>query len=126
MSRVSLADGEESFAHLAPVSSLHVSPDGRTVAFTQNDPAGWHLWTIDGYDGTLRDLGNMGSDPAGTAPPAEVAPGQKTSMYIAWSPDGSYLAFGGGFEPPYTMTTVHLATRRERADGVSVRLSGRD
>ena len=115
MSRMSREGEVESLAHVAPPMYLHPSPDGRTVAFTQNDAGGWRLWTIDGYDGTLRDLGNMGSDPAGTAPPVEVAPEQKGPMYIGWSPDGSYLAFGGGFEPPYIMTTVNLAT------GASVR-----
>lgn len=115
VSRASLSGGEESLAHLAPVSYLHVSPDGHRVAFTQNNAQGWHLWTIDGYDGTLRDLGNMGSDPAGTTPPVEVAPEQKGPMYIGWSPDGSYLAFGGGFEPPYMMTTINVT------NGASVR-----
>jgi WD40 repeat protein len=110
MYRASPTGEVESVAQLEPASYLHLSPDGRTVAFTQNDAAGWRLWTVDGYGGALRDLGNMGSDPAGTTPPVEVAPEQKGPMYIGWSPDGSYLAFGGGFEPPYIMTTVNLVT----------------
>jgi Tol biopolymer transport system component len=92
------------------VQAMYPSPDGHTVAFTQNDAEGWRLWTVDANTGDLRDLGNMGSDPAGTRPPTEIAPEQKTSMYIAWSPDGSRLAFGGGYEPPYTMKTIDLTT----------------
>jgi len=112
--RVSLTSGESSLALVSPIVYLHPSPDGHTVAFTQNgggvDDQGWHLWTIDADGGTLRDLGNMGSDPAGVLPPVEVAPEQKGPMYIGWSPDGTKLAFGGGFEPPFIMTTVDIAT----------------
>jgi Tol biopolymer transport system component len=51
----------------------------------------------------------MGSDPAGTAPPV-VTPAVKGPMYVAWSPDGTRLAFGGGIEAPYTMTIVDLVS----------------
>jgi Tol biopolymer transport system component len=76
---------------------MYPSPDGGAVAFTQNSATGWRLFAYDVETGVLRDLGNMGSDPAGTQPPAPVPPGEgKGPMYIAWSPDGSKLAFGGG------------------------------
>ena len=101
---------------------LYASPDGRTVAFTQDSAAGWQLWTIDGATGAVRNAGNMGSDPAGIAPPQENAPLQeKGPLYIAWSPDGSKVAFGGGYQPPYTMTIADIATgakhRTEFPDG---------
>ena len=47
----------------------------------------------------------MGSDgPDGQ--PIVVGPDQKGPLYIAWSPDGTRVAFGGGFEPPYEMKIV--------------------
>jgi Tol biopolymer transport system component len=101
---------------------LYASPDGRTVAFTQDSPQGWQLWTVDGTTGEVRNAGNMGSDPAGIAPPQENPPLQeKGPMYVAWSPDGSKVAFGGGYQPPYTMTIADIATgakhRTEFPDG---------
>ena len=94
----------------SPVFYLHPAPGGGLFAFTVNDAAGWRLNTIDPYSGAIRDLGNMGSDPAGVNPPSESADNGKGPIYIAWSPDGTRLAFGGGFTPPYTMTTVDVAT----------------
>jgi hypothetical protein len=47
ISRASMAGGLEYLAQIAAVSYLHPSPDGRTVAFTQSNAEGWHLWTID-------------------------------------------------------------------------------
>lgn len=101
---------------------LYASPDGRTVAFTQNSPRGWQLWTVDGATGEVRNAGNMGSDPAGIAPPQENPPLQeKGPMYIAWSPDGSKVAFGGGYQPPYIMTIADITSgakhRTEFPDG---------
>jgi len=96
----------------APASYFYPSPDGRTFAFTQSDPAGWRLFTVDALDGVVRDLGPMGSD-GPDAIPVVNAPenqGKGGPMYVAWSPDGSKLAFGGGFEPPYIMTTVDVAS----------------
>jgi hypothetical protein len=94
---------------LAPVPHLYASPDRSRLAFTQESDAGWRLAVFDFDDGTVRDLGNMGSDPAGVAPPQPAPPDTgKGPIYVAWSPDGSRLAFGGGTQPPYTMTTVDV------------------
>jgi Tol biopolymer transport system component len=94
----------------AAVPYLHPSPDGHTFAFTASDPGGWRMFTIDAADGTVTDRGAMGSDgPEGVPVPAPPE-GGKGPMYIAWSPDGSRLAFGGGFDPPYSMTVLDLAT----------------
>jgi hypothetical protein len=92
------------------VQYFHASPDGRTFAFAASDPAGWRLYTIDALDGVVVDRGSMGSDGPGGSPVPDPPGGGKGSMYISWSPDGSRLAFGGGFEPPYTMTVVGLAS----------------
>lgn len=90
---------------------LYASPDGTSVAFTQNSPEGWELWTVDGATGDVRNAGNMGSDPAGITPPQESAPvREKGPMYIAWSPEGTKVAFGGGYEPPYTVTIADIVT----------------
>src|SRR4029079_9804395 len=122
-----IADNSEADAHLVRVTVdgepatvatvpsaiwyLYPSPDRSTVAFTQDSPSGWQLWTVDAATGDVRNAGNMGSDPAGMAPPIENAPvREKGPMYIAWSPDGARIAFGGGYEPPYMMTTADLAT----------------
>ncbi|MEX2247399.1 MAG: hypothetical protein WEC75_12020 [Dehalococcoidia bacterium] len=104
------------------ISYFHPAPDGRTFAFTQTSMQGWRLMSVDVWAEQVRDHGNMGSDPAGVAPPISTPPdGGKGPMYIAWSPDSSKLAFGGGFEPPYTMNTVNLLTgsvaRSEFAEG---------
>jgi hypothetical protein len=91
---------------------LYPSPDGTRFLFTQAAAAGWQLWMLDARTDVVTSLGNMGSDPAGTAPPAESSPentGKSGPMYISWSPDGTQVAFGGGFEPPFMMTTVQLA-----------------
>lgn len=96
----------------APVPYFYPSSDGRTFAFTQSDPAGWHLFTVDAVDSIVRDLGPMGSDGPGAIPvvSAPENQGKGGPMYVAWSPDGSKLAFGGGFEPPYIMTTINVAS----------------
>jgi Tol biopolymer transport system component len=52
----------------------------------------------------------MGADGPGGVRVPDPPDGGKGPMYIAWSPGGSKLAFGGGFEPPYTMTVLDLAT----------------
>jgi hypothetical protein len=101
----------------APVY-LYPSPDGPSAdgarfLFTQSAPDGWQLWMLDASTGAVTNLGNMGSDPANASPPSQSAPensGKGGPMYIAWSPDGTHVAFGGGFEPPYIMTTVDLTT----------------
>jgi Tol biopolymer transport system component len=88
---------------------LYASPDRTAVAFTQDSPHGWQLWTVAAATGEVRNVGNMGSDPAGLAPPVEN-PTVKGPMYIAWSPDGTKVAFGGGYEPPYIMTIANLTS----------------
>jgi hypothetical protein len=93
----------------ATVWYLYASPDRTAIAFTQDSPRGWQLWTVDGGTGAIRNAGNMGSDPAGIAPPT-VSPQLKGPMYIAWSPDGTKVAFGGGYEPPYIMTIADLTS----------------
>jgi Tol biopolymer transport system component len=109
---VSMNGSQERLAETpAVIDYLYPSPDGGAVAFTQGSEDGWRLFSYDVAAHMLRDLGNMGSDAAGTTPPQTVPPGGgKGPMYIAWSPDGSKLAFGGGFEPPYFMTTVDLVS----------------
>ena len=99
----------------ASVSYFYPSPDGRTFAFTQSDPAGWHLMTVDALKETVVDLGPMGFGGPGAVPvvSAPENQGKGGPMYVAWSPDGSKLAFGGGFEPPYIMTTVNVASGAE-------------
>ena len=101
-------DGSQSDVATAPASVgyFYPSPDRTLFAFTQDIAEGWRLMALDTATNEIRDFGNMGSDPAGVAPPA-VLP-QKGPMYVAWSPDSTRLAFGGGFEPPYVMTTVDV------------------
>jgi dipeptidyl aminopeptidase/acylaminoacyl peptidase len=96
------------------VSYFYPSPDRARYVFTQAAPAGWQLWMFDATSGSVSNLGNMGSDPAGRVPPADSSPegGKGGPMYIAWSPDGSRIAFGGGFEPPYLMSIVDITTGR--------------
>jgi WD40-like Beta Propeller Repeat len=106
----------------APVNYLYAAPDRRTIAFTQDSPDGWQLWTVDSATGEVRNAGNMGSDPAGVAPPDQTPPiHTKGPMYVAWSPDGQRVAFGGGYEPPYIMTIANIASgekhRTEFPDG---------
>ncbi len=90
---------------------LYRSPDGARLAFTASGDAGWHMMLFDTTTNVVTDLGAMGSDgPDGL--PVTVGPDQKGPMYIAWSPDGTTIAFGGGFEPPYVMHIVDLASGR--------------
>ena len=110
--RVSL-DGTVTQLSTVPsgVYFFYPSPDHQTFAYTVNHADGWRMNIVDAGEGTVRDLGNMGSDPTGVRPPVDVSPdGGKGPMYIAWSPDGSRLAFGGGFAPPYTMKIVDLTS----------------
>jgi Tol biopolymer transport system component len=103
------------------VPYFHPSTDGQTFAFAASDPDGWRLLTIDAAGGEVVDRGAMGSDGPGGVPVPDPPDGGKGPMYIAWSPEGSRLAFGGGFEPPYTMTVVDLSSggvaRTEFASG---------
>jgi Tol biopolymer transport system component len=117
-----------SLATAAFVHHLYPSPDGETVAYTQDGEDGWRLHTINVASGELRDLGTMGSDGPGGVP-VTSAPESKGPMAIAWSPDGSRLAFGGGFEPPYVMHAVdlrsgaHVTTEFERGYPGEIRWS---
>ena len=86
-----------------------------------SNPAGWQLYVYDDDAGKIVFVGAMGSDGPG-GKPVEVPPfEQKVAMFIAWSPDGSKLAIGGGYEAPYFMTLVDLTTgsthRTDFADG---------
>lgn len=95
-----------------PVSYFYASPIGEIFAFTQSDPSGWRLSAVNPFDGSVRDLGPMGSD-GRHATPVVNSPensGKGGPMYVAWSPTDLKLAFGGGFEPPYIMTTVDVAS----------------
>jgi hypothetical protein len=91
-----------------PIYYLHASPDGHTYAFTLRNDGGWRLMTVDALTETVTDHGAMGSDGPDGLPVPDPPDNGKGPMYIAWSPDGSKLAFGGGFEPPYIMTTVDV------------------
>jgi hypothetical protein len=93
----------------APIAWLYASPDGETFAFTQSKRDGWHLSAVNVHTETVRDYGLMGSDGAG-AVPVTLSQEVKSPMAVAWSPDGSRIAFGGGWEPPYGMTIVDLRT----------------
>ncbi len=93
----------------APVAWLYPSPDGETFAFTQSRADGWHLAAIAVAAETVTDYGLMGSDGAG-AHPVQPSLEVKGPMAVAWSPDGSKIAFGGGFEAPYVMTIVDVRT----------------
>jgi hypothetical protein len=93
----------------APIAWFYPSPDGDTFAFTQVREDGWHMASINANTELIADYGLMGSDGAGAqlpTPSLEV----KSPMSVAWSPNGSKLAFGAGFEPPYVMKIVDLTT----------------
>jgi Tol biopolymer transport system component len=87
------------------------SPDGLRYAFTTSASGeGWHMQLYDRETRAVIDLGPMGSDgPDGV--PIEARPDQKSAIDVQWSWDGRWLAFGGGLEPPYTMTVVNVDTR---------------
>jgi Tol biopolymer transport system component len=114
---------EEMLAKLPELPNfLYPSPDHSMVAFTGNSNDGWHLYLFDTRQtGVLRDLGAMGSDGPDGQPVPQGAPDVKTPMYVAWSPDGSQLAFGGGMDPPYVMHIIDIASGAVRvtefADG---------
>ena len=112
--RISTDGRESAVAPLGEMPNyLYPAPNSSIVAFTMNSVAGWNLETYDASAGEVRDLGPMGSDGPGATPVVRAAPDVKVPMYIAWSPDGSSpskIAFGGGFEPPYTMTIVDIAS----------------
>jgi len=108
-------DGQvERVAELASSAAyLYPSPDRSRALFTQSAAAGWQLWMFDATTRRITNLGNMGSDPKDGDAPVESSPentGKGGPMYISWAPDGEKVAFGGGFEPPYIMTTVRLDT----------------
>lgn len=63
------------------------SPDGRRLAFAQDDALGWQLLTVDGA-GVVQLVANAGR--LLSSPPGQRAPG---SLAISWSPDGSRIAF---------------------------------
>ena len=108
-----LSGDERPIAKLSELPNfLYPSPDHSQFAFTGSSAAGWHLYVFDParpFD--VRDLGPMGSDGPGATPVPSV-PDVKGPMYVAWSPDSTRLAFGGGFEPPYFMTTVDVRSGR--------------
>jgi len=87
---------------------LYPSPARDRFAYTAQHPLGWQIYVYDAAANDIIFSGNMGSDGPG-GQPVTIAPGeQKGPMYIAWSPDGTKLAFGGGFAPPYVMTTIDV------------------
>jgi Tol biopolymer transport system component len=90
---------------------FYPSPDHSMVAFTGSSVDGWHLFLYDNrHRDEVRDLGPMGSDGPDGKPVVQSTPDVKIPMYIAWSPDGKTLAFGGGLEPPYVMTIIDIAS----------------
>lgn len=108
--KLGLEGEEDSLAKLSGLPPfLYASPDGGRYAYTVDHPLGWRLYVYDAAGRSVIFSGAMGSDgPGGT--PVSTRPDVKSPMYIAWSPDGTKLAFGGGFEPPYVMTTVDVAS----------------
>lgn len=112
--RVSVSGGEGAVVRLTEMPNyLYPASSGSLVAFTVNSAAGWNLETYDAATGAVHDLGPMGSDGPGGTPVVRAVPDVKVPMYIAWSPDGlapAKISFGGGFEPPYTMTIVDIAS----------------
>jgi hypothetical protein len=106
------ADGRGRDIAFVPVrvSYFYRSPDSSKYVFTQAAPDGWQLWMYDAATDAVTSLGNMGSDPSGTTPPTDSSPegGKGGPMYVAWSPDGTQIAYGGGFTPPYVMTIVDI------------------
>lgn len=118
--RVDVATGAEEVLATTPElpNFFYPSPDASEIAFTGNAVDGWHLYAFaPDTPAAVRDLGPMGA--GGVVP--QAAPDVKAPMAIEWSPDGSRLAFGGGLEPPYTMTVIELASgaiaRTEFAEG---------
>jgi hypothetical protein len=122
LDRVRLDGKRASVAKLAGLPPyLYASPDRARFAYTASDPAGWQLFVYDDNAGKVVFSGAMGSDGPGGRP-VEVSPNEvKSPMFIAWSPDGTKLAFGGGYEAPYFMTLIDLTTgsklRTDFSDG---------
>ncbi len=73
-----------------------VSPDGSTVAFIRSDPhdddAPNRLCTVATRGGTVRELAPRGA-----------TPGFGTITEVAWSPDGTRLAFTAAVDPPISI-----------------------
>jgi Tol biopolymer transport system component len=94
----------------AGASYFHPSPSGAFFAYTASSAAGWRLFTVNAATLQVTDHGAMGADGPDGLPVPDAPGGGKGPMYIAWSVGGSRLAFGGGFDPPYSMTVLDLAT----------------
>ena len=88
--------------------SFQMSPDGRAVAFTAgSDPEAQELWVLDTDSGESRLVAKTGPQArrppaglyvsAGAPPGAEAAAGPAAMMKgpppVAWSPDGSRIAY---------------------------------
>jgi Tol biopolymer transport system component len=68
----------------ASKSGVAVSPDGRWIAFVQGGPIGADLFKVPGEGGALQQLTRTG----------RVVAGFGGSNSVAWSADGTQLAFG--------------------------------
>jgi hypothetical protein len=88
--------------------NFNAAPDGEMFAYTASDAAGWRLFTVNAATLDVTDHGPMGSDGPDGVPVPDPPDGGKGPMSIAWSPDATRLAFGGGFEPPYSMKVVDV------------------
>lgn len=122
ISRLDTESGEVTTVTTLPQAAtyLYPSPDRSLFAFTGSTAKSWDLYVLDPLTASARDLGPMGSDTNGGLP-VNVPLDVKGPMYIGWSPDSTRVAFGGGLEPPYVMTTIDLRSgkvlRTEFPDG---------
>jgi hypothetical protein len=85
----------------SPIYQIFESPDGKQVAFGQEDPDGWRLLAVDVAGAALRDFGHLGAGGEWWLQP------KVSTFSIAWSPDMRYLAVGP-VDPPFYLHVIPL------------------